>query len=248
MSNRVGRSLRVEGYGRKRSGMLDVSRKELKYKVDPYEISRLKQRLALLMKSDPHNGKNGYRVRSLYFDTPFDTDYEDKAGGYNERQKIRLRIYDAEQESAKLELKQKKGAAQRKRSLLLSREEAQQMICGRYEILRNRQEELALWLYMFMTRKCYRPKCVVEYDRLAYYLEHNDTRVTFDMRLRSGEGNYDIFDNHLMLYPVSGAMENTMEVKFSGFLLTHIKNELNCSERMSVSSSKYCRSRLITKS
>lgn len=227
--------------------MLDVSRKELKYKVDPYEIFRLKQRLAPLMKSDPHNGKNGYMVRSLYFDTPFDTDYEDKAGGYNERQKIRLRIYDKEQGSAKLELKQKRGTSQRKRSLLLSREEARQMICGRYEILRNRQEELALWLYTFMTRKCYRPKCVVEYDRFAYYLEHNDIRVTFDMRLRSGESNLDIFDSNLILYPVSGAMENTMEVKFNGFLFTYIKNELNWCERVPVSGSKYCRSRMITK-
>lgn len=227
--------------------MIDVSRKEIKYRVSPYEISVLKRRLAPLMQSDPHNGMKGYTVRSLYFDTLFDADYEDKIGGYHERQKIRLRLYDPEDETVKLELKEKKGTAQRKRSLLLDREEAWQMIHGQYGFLRNRNEELAPWLYMFMTRKCYRPKCVVEYDRFAYYLEHNNTRVTFDTRLRSGESSYNIFDKSLVLYPAGNIMENTLEVKFSGFLFTYIKNELNRCERMPVSSSKYCRARTASK-
>lgn len=227
--------------------MIDVSRKELKYTVSPYEISGLKRRLAPLMKKDSHNGREGYRVRSLYFDTPFDTDYEDKADGYYERRKIRLRIYDPEDETVKLELKEKRGSAQRKRSLLLNREEGERMVHGQYGFLKNRDEELALRLYTLMTRKCYRPKCVVEYDRFAYYLEHNDTRITFDTKLRSGESNYNFFERNLILYPVSSVMENTLEVKYSGFLFTHIKNELSCCERMPVSSSKYCRARMIVK-
>lgn len=227
--------------------MIDVSRKEIKYCVSPHEISGLKRRLAPLMNSDVHNGRDGYLVRSLYFDTPFDTDYEDKAGGYLERRKIRLRVYDPEGNTAKLELKEKKGSAQRKRSLFLTKEEAGQMIRGDYGFLKSRNEELALHLYMVMTLKCYRPKCVVEYDRFAFYLDHNATRITFDTRLRSGEGNYNIFDKKMMLYPVSGVMENTMEVKFSGFLFTCLKNELNRYESIPISSSKYCRSRMITK-
>lgn len=219
----------------------------MKYTVSPYEISGLKRRLAPLMKSDSHNGREGYRVRSLYFDTPFDTDYEDKAGGYHERRKIRLRIYGPEDETVKLELKEKRGSAQRKRSLLLNREEGGQMIHGQYGFLKNREEELALRLYMLMTRKCYRPKCVVEYDRFAFYLEHNDTRVTFDTKLRSAESSYNIFDRNLIMYPVSSAMESTLEVKYSGFLFTHIKNELNYCEKTPVSSSKYCRARMIAK-
>ncbi len=227
--------------------MIDVSRKEIKYGVTPQEISGLKRRLAHLMKSDSHNGREGYLVRSLYFDTPFDTDYEEKADGYLERRKIRLRVYDPAGNVAKLELKEKRGSAQRKRSLLLSKEEAQQMIRGDYRFLKSRSEELALQLYMIMEQKCYRPKCVVEYDRYAFYLDHNDTRITFDTGLRSGEGNYNIFDQKLVLYPVGGAMENTMEVKFSGFLFSYLKNELNRYECTPISSSKYCRSRMVTK-
>lgn len=227
--------------------MIDVSRREIKYRISPYEISGLKRRLAPIMRCDRHNGRGGYLVRSLYFDTPFDTDYEDKIGGYNERRKIRLRLYDPQDETVKLELKEKKGTAQRKRSLLLNREEAEQMICGRYGFLQKRNEELALWLYTFMAGKCYRPKCIVEYDRFAYYLEHNDTRVTFDTGLRSGEANLNIFDKNLVLYPVRSALENTLEVKFSGFLFTSVKNELNRFEGMPVSSSKYCLARMVSK-
>lgn len=229
--------------------MLDVSRKELKYIVSPREIALLKRRLAPLMQSDPHNagGGAGYRVRSLYFDTPFDTDYEEKRDGYLERRKIRLRIYDPRDTSAKLELKEKKGDFQRKRSLLLSRTEAECMIRGAYGFLREREEELALGLYLLMTQKCYRPKCVVEYDRFAYCLKQNETRVTFDTGLRSGEGRYDIFDEDLMLYPVGGIMDHTMEVKFNGFLLTYLKNELNWCQGMPASHSKYCMARMVTK-
>ncbi len=227
--------------------MIDVSRREIKYQISPHEIAGLKRRLASIMRCDRHNGRDGYLVRSLYFDTPFDTDYEDKIDGYNERQKIRLRLYDPQEDTVKLELKEKKGTVQRKRSLILNREEAEQMICGRYRFLQDRNEELALWLYTFMVTKCYRPKCIVEYDRFAYYLEHNDTRVTFDTGLRSGEANYNIFDKNLVLYPVRSALENTLEVKFSGFLFTSVKNELNRFEGMPVSSSKYCLARMVSK-
>lgn len=227
--------------------MIDVSRKEIKYRISLQEIAGLKRRLAPLMKADVHNGEKGYRVRSLYFDTPFDTDYEEKENGYQKRRKIRLRIYDPGEQTAKLELKEKNGSSQRKRSLLLTKAEAECMIHGEYDFLKSREEELGMWLYLFMTQKCYRPKCVVEYDRYAYFLEHNDIRITFDTRLRSGEGHYNIFDQNMILYLAGGVMENTMEVKYNGFLFTYIKNELKRYDGMPISSSKYCRSRMITK-
>lgn len=227
--------------------MIDVSRKEIKYRVGPHEMSNLKARLAPLMKKDSHNKGAGYLVRSLYFDTPFDTDYEEKSGGYYERRKIRLRIYDPEQAVAKLELKEKRGTFQRKRSLLLDRMEAEQMIRGQYGFLKAREEELAMWLYVFMTKKCYRPKCIVEYDRFAYYLDYNNIRITFDTGLRSAEGNYNIFDKNLVLYPVSDVMADTLEVKFNGFLFTYLKDELAVCEGMQISSSKYCQGRRVTK-
>jgi len=227
--------------------MLDVSRRELKYLVSLNDVAALKKRLTALMKKDSHNGENGYLVRSLYFDSVFDTDFEEKVDGYDNRQKVRLRVYDFDSQTAKLELKEKSGTSQRKRSLLLNREEAEQMIKGEYEFLLGRTESIARWLYTFMVTKCYRPKCIVEYDRFAFCEEVNDTRVTFDMNLRATEASTNLFDRNLVLYPVSHTNEVTMEVKYNGFLYTHIKNEISASDKMQVSNSKYVRARMVSK-
>lgn len=227
--------------------MLDVSRRELKYLVSPDEVMKLQQSLALVLRGDSHNGRNGYLVRSLYFDSLSDSDFRDKVDGYDKRQKIRLRIYDIHSGQAKLELKQKEGNAQRKRSLLLERQEAEQLIRGNYTFLMERDEKMAHQLYTQMTMKCYRPKCIVEYDRMAYCAETNDIRITFDMNLRATESSFNIFEENLMLYPVSDASQITLEVKYNGFLFSYIKNILNHADRMQQSNSKYCRARNISK-
>lgn len=227
--------------------MIDVSRKELKYIVNINEAYHLKSQLAAVMKSDNHNGLNGYRVRSLYFDTLFDTDFEEKVQGYDKRKKIRLRIYGDNDEIVKLELKQKESSSQRKRSLLLSKEEALQMINADYSFLMARPEPLAHALYIEMCTKNYRPKCVVEYDRVAYFRENNDIRVTFDMNLRATEADFNIFNTNLMLYPVAKSGEITLEVKYNGFLFSYIKTLIKGIDKMQVSNSKYCRARTITK-
>lgn len=227
--------------------MLDVSRRELKYLVSDSEVSRIAGRLSAVMRQDAHNGDKGYLVRSLYFDTLSDRDFEDKVDGYDKRQKIRLRVYDINADTAKLELKEKEGNAQRKRSLLVNRREAQQMIEGDYTFLLERDETLAKYLYTFMMMNCYRPKCVVEYDRLAFYADTNDIRITFDRNLRATEADFELFRSELSLYPVANRAETTMEVKYSGFLFTYMKDIINMSDRMQISNSKYCRARTISK-
>lgn len=229
--------------------MLDVRRKELKYPVCPAEAARLKRRLGIFMQQDAHNGTEGYMVRSLYFDTLQDSDFEDKVEGYDNRRKIRLRVYDADAQAAKLELKEKNDIYQRKRSLNLSREEAKQMIRGDYSFLLQRDEKLAKWLYVYMTSYCYRPKCVVEYDRFAFMLQENDTRVTFDRNIRASESCFDIFRKDMILYPVCRTEEITMEVKYNEFLMTFVKNELGGGTNRVVqySNSKYCRARMVSK-
>lgn len=73
--------------------MLDVTRTEVKYDIGPLQMADMKRQLGIFMEPDPHNGERGYLVRSLYFDTLHDTDFEEKVEGYDGRQKIRLRVY-----------------------------------------------------------------------------------------------------------------------------------------------------------
>ncbi len=223
--------------------MLDVSRKELKYIVGVKEMYYLRERLDKIMSQDKNNGDIGYRVRSLYFDTFWDNDYYDKLDGVDNRQKVRMRIYNDSDSVIKLELKAKEGDFQRKRSLTLNRNEADRLIEGDYFFMLERPEPFAHGLFTFMTTRGYRPKCIVEYDRFAFIHDINETRITFDSRLRALESPTDFFNPDAFLYPVLDPAQTTMEVKYNGFLFSHIKKIINLADRPRVSNSKYIWSR-----
>lgn len=223
--------------------VLDVNRVEKKYIINPVDARILKDRLKLYMKEDAHNRDDGYRVRSVYFDSYRNQDYCEKNDGVDNRKKIRLRVYDPGDDSAKLELKEKAGGVQRKRSLNVSKEVAMQLIAGDYSALTGMKDPLAMKLYTIMQMEVYRPKSMVEYDRFAYMLDDNDTRITFDSNIRASESNFDLFDNQVILTPVSEASEITLEVKYNRFLMSNIKKALSYKAYMQTSNSKYIKSR-----
>ena len=207
------------------------------------DSSRLSTRLGGVLAQDEHNGSQGYEIRSLYFDTLNDRDYREKVDGLELRRKIRLRCYGAEADFAMLEMKQKEGAYQRKRSLRLKREEARQLTIGNYEPLLHYDEPFAAECYGLMKRMCYRPKAVVEYRRRAYIAKENRIRITMDSRITATEASFDIFSGRLLRYPVLDAFHVILEVKFNGFLLSYIKELLDMTDRSEFSISKYCLSR-----
>ena len=100
-------------------GMNEVLRQEKKYFITAAEAPVLCSRLGRVMMEDPHNGPQGYSIRSLYFDSLNDRDYWGKMDGMELRRKVRLRCYSPEAGFAMLEMKQKEGASQKKRSLRL---------------------------------------------------------------------------------------------------------------------------------
>ena len=120
--------------------MRNVSRKEKKFLVDMASAKQLEGLLSQVVPGDPHNGSHGYPVRSLYFDTLHDRDFAEKLFGTDPRRKVRLRVYDPTADFALLELKQKQGENQRKRSLPLTRAEARRLIEGDFDGLLDRPE------------------------------------------------------------------------------------------------------------
>lgn len=89
--------------------MRNVLREEKKRLISFEQRSDIEYRLASAMISDSHNGDDGYLVRSLYFDTPDEKDYNEKLDGIELRRKLRLRTYAPSEGKAYLELKQKEG-------------------------------------------------------------------------------------------------------------------------------------------
>lgn len=219
--------------------MNKVFREEKKFLISVDEFIKKSHMLSQVMLEDQHNGTHGYMIRSLYFDTIYDRDYFEKLAGVETRRKIRLRIYDPNANFAMLEMKQKQGANQLKRSLRVSREEAEAISKGNYLPLLNYKEPFAAECYAMMHCRCYRPKTIVQYNRKAFIAKENKIRVTFDNNIVATESNFDLFSPNLNMNPVLDKYNVVLEVKFNGFLLDYIRRMLNSIDRSELSVSKY---------
>ena len=195
--------------------MRDVLREEKKFLLNQAEALKLRNYLSNVVHTDSHNGPDGYQVRSLYFDSLSNRDFQEKEDGLELRRKFRLRVYSPDADFALFEMKQKQGPYQRKRSLRLSRREAQALIEGDYSVLLNSGSEFGQECYSIMEMWAYRPKTVVEYDRFAFIAPENSIRITFDSGIRANEVNFNIFDRNLVLNSVMSPFAVVLEVKYN---------------------------------
>lgn len=221
----------------------EVLRKEKKFLLNYLELYKMKGFLEKVMIHDPHNIGEGYMVRSLYFDTLDNVCFHEKMDGVNKRKKVRLRVYALDSTVAYLEIKQKDGENQQKRSLELSRSDAEELIKCNYEVLLKYRGLFAQECYSLLKSENYKPKVIVEYKRLAYIAKENSVRITFDSDIRATECNFNIFDSNLLLYPVFSKDTLVFEVKFNGFLLSYVQNFISMVEKEELSISKYCLAR-----
>jgi len=221
-----------------------VARREIKYLLDLCSAYYVQQRLEKVLPVDRPGERDGYLVRSLYFDSIDDQDYYDKVDGLETRHKIRLRIYSPADTTAKLEVKEKQGSEQWKRSATISKKDAYLLILGMYDkLLQKHHSPFMRNVLLKMQMEGYVPKTIVEFRRLAYVEETNSTRITFDTQLAATEANFDIFSPQLTLYPIIYPV--ILEVKYNHFLLSHIKDLLQIADQIPVSTSKYCLGRQI---
>lgn len=224
---------------------LKVARRELKYRLDAVTARLLRDRVSRVLPVDRPGPPDGYLVRSLYFDTPWDKDFHDKIDGLEVRHKIRLRIYGPGDTKVKLEEKSKRGTNQWKTSATITREQAELMRAGQYQTaLANHPSPFVQHLLRDMTINCYRPKIIVEFRRLAFTHGANQTRITFDSHLTATEANLDLFTTTPHYHPIMTG--TVLEVKYDRFLLSHIKQTLDLADRQTVSVSKYCLGRQTT--
>ena len=219
--------------------MNQVLREEKKFLINIEDFLRLSHKLDQVMIQDEHNGVHGYIIRSLYFDTVYDRDYFEKAAGTEVRRKMRLRVYDPNADFAMLEMKQKQGNSQFKRSLRVNREDGASICRGDYSPLLKYGEPFAAECYGMMTARCYRPVTIVEYHRKAFIAKENKIRVTFDNQIVATESCFDIFSPRLNMNPVLDKFDVVLEVKYNGFLLDYIRRLLSDVDRSEISVSKY---------
>lgn len=233
-------NLRVKNINKK---VTEVIRQEKKFLLNLEKTYKANAYLEKILSQDIHNGTLGYMIRSLYFDTLDDRDFNEKEDGIEIRRKIRLRIYDVKSPFALLEIKQKQGSQQLKRSLKISKVHAEELSKGNYGSLLNYTEPFAAECYGIMNMYCYRPKTIVQYNRKAYIAKENKIRVTLDSNIIATESCFDLFSDALCLYPVLDKFNIVLEVKYNGFLLSYIRDLINQFDGSELSVSKYCLAR-----
>ena len=223
--------------------LLNVYRSEWKFYISLSEYYYLKGMLQTVMTPDPNMGEQGqYFIRSLYFDSVDNMDYMTKLSGIENRKKIRLRIYDTNADKVKLEVKNRFNTYMLKESLVISRDEAKEMISGSTDFLNNYDKKVARKVKNVMDNYMYSPKVIVDYEREAFiYPEHN-VRVTFDKNIRAAFSDR-LFDRELGTTPVIREPVMVLEVKYNQVLPQYIKDVISTARLLNSSVSKYCMAR-----
>ena len=222
--------------------VLKIYRHEYKYSISYEEMLRLREKLNELLQID--RNYNGYMVRSLYFDSLNDIDYYEKLDGLLNRKKIRLRIYEINDKKVKLELKSKYDYHQQKESLIIDKKEAEELIKENYGILLKYKDDIASKIYTILATNCYKPKVIIEYQRIAY-TTNNGTRITFDYDIKRSNEVNSFFSKDINSLRLTEPQNIVLEIKFNRFLEPYISNILEKYIARKESISKYVMGRNI---
>ena len=222
-------------------------RHELKFFISPIQYQVLSRTLKATLSPDPNGDENNqYHIRSLYFDTAYDSALYDKINGTANRDKYRIRIYNFSDQMIRLECKSKFRDLISKRSVRITRDLAEQLISADPTGLESTASGLVSDTFREMRTNLLHPVVIVDYLREAYLHPAEEVRITFDMQLRSGLNSVDMFNPYLPTVPPFDHDEIILDVKYNQVLPPYIANLLTYALRdgacrSAISKYVYCR-------
>ena len=145
----------------------------------------LRQRLSAVMQRDKNAGDGKYFIRSLYFDNAADKALREKLDGVNNREKFRIRYYNYDTSLIHLEKKSKRNSLGSKGTAKLTATEAQAIVDGDVEWMKDADRPLVRELYAKMRSQGLGPKTIVDYVREPFVYAPGNVRVTLDYCLRT---------------------------------------------------------------
>ena len=203
-------------------------RHELKYFINEKQYFILSGILDRILQRDPYGDEyNEYHIRSLYFDTIYNTALYEKLDGVQNRDKYRIRIYNFSDRVIKMECKTKFGTLISKRSQSIPRLLCEQLMAGDPTGLETTRSGLLNDVFREMTVNLLRPVVIVDYVREAYLHPAEEVRITFDKQLRTGMWSTDLFNPELPTVPPFDENVMILEVKYNQFLPVYIRDILN---------------------
>lgn len=220
-----------------------VYRHELKHEINNADLLTLRMRLRSIMQCDSHAIDGKYTIRSLYFDTPSDTALREKLDGVSVREKFRIRYYNGNIQEIHLEKKSKLNSLGNKQSAAITAKEAQSIVDGNLDWMKEHPHGLVRELYAKMQTTGLRPKTIVDYTREPFVYAPGNVRVTFDYNIRTGLSCTDFLNWDCVTIPAGNA-PIIMEVKWDNFLPDIIRDAVQLPGRSTGAFSKYAQCRI----
>ena len=175
------------------------------------------------MRPDAHAKDGRYLIRSLYFDNAADKALREKVDGVNMREKFRIRYYNGDLSVIHLEKKSKLNGLGTKYSASLTAREAQSIVDGELDWMRDSPQPLVQELYCKMRSQGMRPRTIVDYTREPFVYDPGNVRVTFDYDIRTGLTDTDFLNPGCVTVP-AGDAPIILEVKWDAFLPSVIRD------------------------
>lgn len=204
-------------------------RHEIKSRLNAAEAAALRVRLNAVMQRDRHARADGaYEIHSVYLDTVTNRALTEKQVGMPRRDKYRIRYYNEDLTLFRLERKSKVGALCDKAGTSLSRDEADRLMRGDIDWMRDDGRQLVREVYLRMRRELLAPRVQVHYRREPFVYGPGNVRVTLDSEIRTGLMDTDFLDPMQPRPRTQGDDFVLLEVKFDAYLPQIIRDITCC--------------------
>lgn len=225
---------------------MKVFRKELKFEENINNIPAIESRLSGILTRDLNSNSDGYyKVRSLYFDSYNDTSANAVQVGSTKKFKYRIRYYDSI-DTIHLERKDKYNGLCKKQSCKISIDEYNKILNNDvYDLMYCTDRPLLAMFAKDIVNKHFRPKVIIDYDRLAYINPILNVRVTADVNICASKEFDKFLSGEYINIPIQDKDLFILEVKYNYILPSYIKKIVTQTNMLRQSFSKYYLGRAI---
>lgn len=223
-------------------------RHEIKYFITDYQFMEIKAKLSSFLTVDKNTMEDGtYFIRSLYFDDYNDTSYYQVLNGISKREKYRIRYYNYDDSYICLEKKFKINNMTNKTSCRVTKEDVMNLITGKLEV--SPDNDKLLNEFIIKTKHYgYRPKIIVDYNRIPYVYKAGNVRITLDYNIAVNYKTSEFFDKDSMSVPILDKGSHILEVKYDEFLPSYVAWLVNINTLEETAYSKYLNGRFMQNS
>lgn len=212
---------------------------EYKYLIEDHQYNQIRRTLSRFSELDGYAiSSEGYKISSIYFDSPRFRCHSEWVGGQCERFKLRLRWYPGKGELYKLEIKRKSNFRVYKHVCMLCHSEAVDILRGDIPDSLRKQEHMSDFVHYLFASEGFKPVVKVDYNRLPFFYKYDhDIRFTIDSDIRYSRCG--ALRNAGLSRPLMPSHLRVLEVKSTSYLPDFVKNMINTHGLRKESVSKY---------